>query len=60
VFNSPIMGVRCRFSLIYPTKHLLIQHRILSRHELPATWMHSSTERRRNCQSLDSDALADN
>jgi hypothetical protein len=27
---------KCRFSLIYPTKLLLIQNRILSRHELPA------------------------
>jgi hypothetical protein len=27
---------KCRFSLIYPTKLLLIQNRILSRHGLPA------------------------
>jgi hypothetical protein len=27
---------KCRFSLVYPTKLLLIQNRILSRHELPA------------------------
>src|SRR5260370_38501618 len=27
---------KCRFSLVYPTKLLLIQNRILSRRELPA------------------------
>jgi hypothetical protein len=32
---------------IYPTKRLLIQNRILSRHGLPALWGHSTTVRGR-------------
>ncbi|PYT96557.1 MAG: hypothetical protein DMG38_23910 [Acidobacteria bacterium] len=46
--------------LLSLTKLLLIQNGILSRHELPCTSMHTSTERGRHCQSLDSDMLANN
>src|SRR6266704_633262 len=44
--SSPV-----RAHLLSLTKLLLIQNAILSRHELPALSMHSSTERGGRCQS---------
>ena len=48
---------KCRFSLINATKLLLIKPDSLAT-RTPCTWMHSTTGRGRDCQSLDSDVLA--
>jgi hypothetical protein len=48
---------KCRFSLMYATKLLLIKPDSFTT-RTPCTWMHSTTGRGRDCQSLDSDVLA--
>ena len=48
---------KCRFSLIYATKLLLIKPDSFAT-RTPCSWMHSTTGRGRDCQALDSDVLA--
>jgi hypothetical protein len=51
---------KCCFSLIYPVKQVLADPRpgpFATR--TPSAWMHSSTGRGRDCESFDSEVLAD-